>query len=245
MKRPAPMGLLLRLRPFNESDLLLDFFSDQHGRLTALAKGARRSKRRFMGLLLSAHLLALELKPVKKSDLWVLESAQLLSNYLGLSQDYQRWLASGPILEMLLKGTAYSQPAPELLYLALLTLKRIERSHNSLERRTALLIFINRFLKEVGFALYLARCLKCGLEQFPAGLSLQGGVICCQCLPGQNPVSRGLINSLLAGQTLAMDGLSRLSFTQNALNEGLPFVSAFARQILGNDLLSLDFIEHA
>ena len=43
---------LLHARPYSESSLLIDLFSRRHGRLTVIAKGARRPKSRTRGLLL-------------------------------------------------------------------------------------------------------------------------------------------------------------------------------------------------
>ena len=44
---PALPGLVLRLRPLGESDLMVDAFTSSMGRITALAKGGKRSKQRF------------------------------------------------------------------------------------------------------------------------------------------------------------------------------------------------------
>lgn len=244
-----PLGLVLRLRPWQESDVLVDMFSDQYGRITALAKGGRRSIRRFTGLLLSGQLLQMEIDPGKKSDLWLLRKAGLVAAYVGLRQDYRRWLAAGPVLEMLLRGTPQSLPAPSCLYLALLSLKRLETSKNTGERQTALLIFLNRFLHEIGFGLYLEKCLACQkpLLAQPLSLTLEGGVLCAHCAPfdhAARQVPRGLVSALLAGQKLPLDALNRLAFAQSSLPEGLAFISLFSRRMLGHDLPSLDFIDY-
>ena len=72
-------GLVLRLRPSAESDLMLDLFTRDLGRVTALAKGGKRSLKRFCGLLLAGHLLEVDLAALKSGDLWRLESASLLA----------------------------------------------------------------------------------------------------------------------------------------------------------------------
>lgn len=241
-----PLGLILRIRPWRESDLLLDMFSDQHGRITALAKGGRRSLRRFSGQLITGQLLSLDLQPGKNSDLWLLKQTGLLATYLGLREDYRRWLAAGPVLETLLRGTAPGHCQPMVLYLALISLKRLALSQNRQERQTALLIYLNRFLQEIGFALYLDACLLCGksLEQTPASLSLQGGAICLNCLSANAVAPRGLISSLRAAQKMPLDALNRLGFTKTSLPLGLEFISNFARSILAHDLPSLDFIDY-
>ena len=42
---------ILHSRPYLESSLILDIFSREHGRLHLIAKGAKREKSRFTGLL--------------------------------------------------------------------------------------------------------------------------------------------------------------------------------------------------
>ncbi len=244
-----PLGLILRLRPLRESDVLVDMFTDRHGRLTALARGANRSQKRFTGLLLSGQLLKLQLSPVKNSELWLLNSARLVAGYVGLREDYRRWLAAGPVLEFLLRGTAPAQPLPECLYLALQSLSRLAASHSSQERRVALLIFINRFLHEIGFGLYLENCLTCQkpFNDKPLALSLQGGALCTLCAAAARQALTtplGLVTSLKAGQKLSLDALGRLSFTHASVNLGLNFLTAFARRALSHDLSSLNFTEH-
>jgi DNA repair protein RecO (recombination protein O) len=240
----TPLGLILRERPFSESDSLLDIFTDRQGRITALAKGARRSKRRFVGLLLSSQLLELQLKIYPKSNIRLLGQARLLNSYAGLREDYQRWLAAGPVLELLLRGTAYLAPMPELLYLAIISLNRIVQNSHRLEQHNALLLFINRFLQECGYGLHLRRCLLCGREIAPnqAALSLQGGLVCLRCRPGEPAVSQGIINILNASQRINLDALPRLSFTRPQIKQLMPFMVAFARQTLNQDLLSLELI---
>jgi DNA repair protein RecO (recombination protein O) len=238
------LGLILRGRPWGESDFLLDIFTDHQGRISALAKGGQRSKRRFVGLLLSAQLLNLGLKTYPKSNLRLLSQATLITSYAKLREDYQRWLAAGPILELLLRGTAYLAPMPEILYLAIISLKRIAQSQHHLEQYNALLLFINRFLQESGCGLHLGRCLLCGQDtaSAPAALSLQGGLVCRRCRPHEPAISPGIINILRASQGIELNALPRLSFTQPQIKQLMPFMSAFARQALNQDFLSFDLV---
>src|SRR5690242_10873223 len=45
------LGVVLRTTPLRESDLLVVLYTDTHGRVSAVARGARRSQRRFAGTL--------------------------------------------------------------------------------------------------------------------------------------------------------------------------------------------------
>jgi DNA repair protein RecO (recombination protein O) len=244
MPPEVSLGLILRLRPWRESDVMLDMFTNRQGRITVLAKGAQRSKRRFVGLLLSAHLLEAELKSYRKSNIHLLSQARMVNSYPGLRGNYQRWLAAGLILDLLLKGTPYLSPLPEIMYLAMISLKRAAKSSYRLEQQSTLLLFVNRFLQESGLGLYLERCLLCGRKPAhnDARLSLSGGLVCGHCRPQALPVSPGLINTLSAGQRLSLDCLSRLNFTQPQINQLMPFMAAFARQTLNHDFLSFNLL---
>jgi len=243
LPRPAS-GLVLRLRPLGESDLLVDLFSKEVGRLTALAKGGKRSKQRFFGVLLAGHLLQMSLAPSKSGDLWRLETAAVLEPHLGLRQDFRRLLAAGPVLELLLRATAPQDPQPGALELALITLGRMQRAKEAAEMASALVIFLVRLLKLLGYGLNLEACLACGrpaAEIEEPRLSLAGGLACPACpeAQGARPVLPGLIKSLAAALALEPGSLARLRLAPALLPEALAFLAAFWQEITGHDLPSL------
>lgn len=242
--RPAT-GLLLRLRPLGESDLLVDLFTREMGRLTALAKGGRRSKQRFFGVLLAGHVLRTSLVLGKGGDLWRLESAAVLEPHLGLRQDFHRLLAAGPVLELLLRATAPHDPLPGALELAQLTLARLAAAQEPADMASALVIFLTRLLALLGYGLNLQACLHCGrpaTEVAQPRLSLAGGLVCPSCPQGQRdqPVPPGLVKSLRTALELEPAALARLRLAPALLPQALAFLAAFWRDIVGSDLPSLD-----
>ncbi|MCF8031517.1 MAG: DNA repair protein RecO [Desulfarculaceae bacterium] len=244
MLPPASRGLVLRLRSLGESDLLVDLFTRRLGRLTAVAKGGKRSKQRFFGVLLAGHLLEMELAPTKSADLWRMESARVREAHVGLRSDYTRLMAAGPVLELLLKATPVQAPQPGALELALATLARLEKSGDPSELGTALVIFLVRLLDLLGYGLNLDSCLHCGRQIQGAvngRLSLGGGLTCSSCPPGQrdHPAPPGLIKSLQAAARLEPQALGRLRLPPERLREALAFLSEFWQEIVGNDLPSL------
>jgi len=44
-------ALVLRTRPFGESDRIVTLLTEQHGKVAGIAKGAKNSRRRFAGTL--------------------------------------------------------------------------------------------------------------------------------------------------------------------------------------------------
>jgi len=44
-------AIVLRSRPFGESDKIVSFLTESYGKLTGIAKGAKRSRKRFVNPL--------------------------------------------------------------------------------------------------------------------------------------------------------------------------------------------------
>ena len=247
-------ALILRLSPRGESDLMVDLYTRQHGRLGVLAKGAKRSKKRFVGILLTGHHLEVELTPFRKGgDLLSLASAGLAAGHAALRQDWRKFLIASPVWELLLKCTARQDPHPAAFDLALATLAGFEAAQSKNKAASLLILFLARLLAESGFGLVLDCCLACGVETPNSGqayLSLQGGAV-CGCCPdttstyGRYPVPLGLIKSLQAAADMDLGSLERLNLSPVLLEPGLSFLSRFWQQVAERPLPSLGLAARA
>jgi DNA repair protein RecO (recombination protein O) len=220
----------------------VDLLTAQLGRSTALAKGGRRSKKRFAGLLLTAQLLEADLVPGKRgSDLWRLEAAALAERHLGLRLDHRRLLAAAPVLELLLRATAAHDPQPAALELSLVTLARLGAAPERQALASGLVAHLARMLSLMGYGLSLEACLVCAKEPGPSPrLSLAGGAVCSRCqIEGAWQVPAGLVRGLAAAQGLEPRALARLAFPPAAAAPGLAFLAEFWRRAVGHDLPAL------
>ena len=187
---------------------MLDVFTAAQGRLTVLAKGGKRSKQRFFGVLLAGHLLEMNLEPTKSADLWRLASARVLASPSGPAPGLSPFAGRrGRCLELLLRATPLQAPQTGALELALATLARLEQGHDPVELGSGLAIFLVRLLDLLGYGLNLEACLHCGrpLAQMKSPrLTLGGGVVCPSCPPGHrdHPVPPGLVKFLAVARTL-------------------------------------------
>src|SRR5277367_3083781 len=80
-------GVVLRTTPLRESDLLVVLYTETHGRISAVARGARKSQRRFAGAL---HLLVLgryQLGRRPRGELWGLDGADVVREWSQLAGD--------------------------------------------------------------------------------------------------------------------------------------------------------------
>jgi DNA repair protein RecO (recombination protein O) len=79
-------ALILRRYSLGETDRLLVLYTPERGLLRAGARGARRSKKRFGGILDLLYFLEVDLQK-RKSDIHILENARLADPYRPLSED--------------------------------------------------------------------------------------------------------------------------------------------------------------
>jgi len=182
-------AVVLRSIRYSEADRILHLYSRTHGRVGAIAKGARKPKSRFGG----------RLEPFFRLDLVLHEGrGELLTVTNAATVDgYPRLRASGTALSAaaracdavlrLLDSTEPNLPAYNLLcrYLALLDDPVSERAGGL---KTAL-SFRLKLALAAGFAPELAACTHCGDAEHLSGFSgAAGGVVCSSCEAGSFPL---------------------------------------------------------
>ena len=149
-------AFVLQHRPYSETSLLLDLFTEKTGRITAIAKGARRLKSRYRGVLLPFQPLVVLY--TGKGDVKTLTGAEPVGSQILLSRDY---LMCGFYLNELIIKMLYRYDPYETLYTvygsALDELSRKSDAEFTLRR------FEKILLEQVGYGLHLRRDVSTGL----------------------------------------------------------------------------------
>src|SRR6185295_17049873 len=81
------VGVVLRTMPLRESDLLVVLYTATYGRVSAVARGGRKSQRRFSGALQLLVLGRYQLGRRPLGELWGLDSADVVREWTELSKD--------------------------------------------------------------------------------------------------------------------------------------------------------------
>jgi DNA repair protein RecO (recombination protein O) len=245
----ATDALVLRTVEFGESDLVVHLLAPRLGRLTAIAKGARRSSRRFPGLLDLFNHLRVEIERPRRGALARLEHARLVGAFVGLRADPRRFALACFLVELL------GRLAPEggaradlerLFAFAVDALAALEGARP--DRRTRALLEL-RALAALGIGPELRRCVRCGreLEAGPLVFHVpEGGPVCGGCgRPGDAgiPVHLGTLRALERGASLPLDRIERLALPPPALEEALLLLDRFQRFHVGLELRSRAFVE--
>jgi DNA repair protein RecO (recombination protein O) len=179
----ATEALLLKRTAYGESDLVLGLFTERLGRVSALARGAKRSSRRFGGSLEPMHGLWLRLDERPTSELLVLTEARLSTPRLRLVAELDRLEAAGRALGWVRRAAPPRSPESELWQLTRELLDRLDAAQ--IDVKMELAAFGLRLLAVCGWGLELERCVRCGRSCEKTQRAMvapeRGGLVCRQC----------------------------------------------------------------
>jgi DNA repair protein RecO (recombination protein O) len=142
--------IILKKTKYSEADLILQCLSSQGHKLSLLARGALRSKKRFSGGILEPthHVEVQYKKPAQEDRLATLDDATLLHDFAGVRTSYERIEAALKVVEAVARVCQHGDVHSEALFL--LTGSALK----SLEQNTDIphftLHFGIRFLRQQG-----------------------------------------------------------------------------------------------
>jgi DNA repair protein RecO (recombination protein O) len=178
---------------YGESDLIVQVFTESLGRLSALARGARKSQRRFSSLE-PFHTLKLTFSDRRESELVSLREAGLERARFGLVGDLESLDAAARGLRWLRRATGPRSPEPRLFQLAERLLDQIGEAPALAS--SLLGAYGLDLLSELGWGLDFSACISCGKPCLPGQAAFvhpaRGGLICRACGGGPLRISAGL-----------------------------------------------------
>lgn len=214
MSAEKDLAIVLRVVDFSETSCVVTVFTRGRGKISALAKGARRPKSPFeaaLDLLAVCRIVFLH----KSSDaLDLLTEAKLERRFRAAQNDLSRLYAGYYVAELLAGMTDEDDPHPELFDAAEATLKELD---NDGEIASVILRFEMTALEQLGHLPSLADCVGCGgsiagSQRVAFGM-LAGGVLCSQCRQGERQV--------LSVRGKVIDALHRFSQADDQWRQGL------------------------
>ncbi|MBA2849239.1 DNA repair protein RecO [Thermosulfuriphilus ammonigenes] len=176
-------SLVLSGSDFGESDRIITLFSRSLGKVTVIAKGAKRSQKRFVNTLESPGLIRAVIRRGRGS-LPLLEAADLLDPFPGIRQSWRSFALASLWLEVTERLLKPGLKEPELFDLLALVLSGLNRG---LAPERLHLFFLLRTLIVAGFGPELWGCRRCQkrVEGKQAYFSPEdGGLICLRCYQG-------------------------------------------------------------
>ena len=182
-------AIVLRGIRYGEADRILHLYTPERGRVSAIAKGVRRSKSRFGGRLEPFFRLNLVLYQ-GKSDLLTVTSAETIAGHPRLREHGGAIDGAARACDAVSRLFGDAEPHPGVYHLLANQLALLDREPARATRALAL-AFRLKLLLAAGFAPHLASCASCGEPEHLVGFSgAAGGVVCGACEAGSFALSQ-------------------------------------------------------
>ncbi len=248
MSTISTSGILLRRIEYGEHDLIVTLLTLDYGKVTMMAKYARKSKKRFSGTLELFSEMTLVAALPRKGGLPVMKEASLKQPFASIRGDPLKTAYASYWTELVFAWLEEGKPQTKIYQLLRYSLKALDTGENP---EITSIVFQLYFLGLSGLSPNLRQCSSCrkDLEKLRGGRFgfdlAKGGLVCQGCLSGQplrHKLSRGTVKQLLWIQASRPGNAGRLKFTDLAVKEGLPFLEAFVPYHLGREPKSLKFL---
>ena len=245
-ERLKTRAIVLRSLDYGESDRILTFLTDEFGKLKGIAKGARRSKRRFANALEPFSLSTLLFSRRGRGGLVLIEASDVINHFAGIRTDLDRTLVAAYVAELADHFSVEGKKNLPLFELLKDFLGFIECGQMT---ETAERFFELRLLQSAGFEPVLDRCVTCGtpLEtiESPRFDCREGGIRCTRCTVNGTdfiPVSVGTLKTLLLGRDIDFTRMPRVGLSGPMARESREILGCFVRHLTGRELKSLNVL---
>ena len=241
-------AIVLDCHDHGESDQIITFYCRDIGRLTGIAKGAKRSQKRFVNKLELFSLLFIRYTEPRHGNLAFIVEAELLESFISLRQNMPLYIAATVIRELTLVATRDLDGDDGFFSLLHWGLQSLETGRPAM---TVLALFQVKFFEQIGYRPNLSSCLRCnqlfGDIQGYGFDSRAGSIVCRCCQTGRGgapilPLSQGTIKILASAQQQPLHRLHRLHLSGPSLHEALALFYHYGRHLLQREICSLKLL---
>ena len=235
--------MVIHLTDYGEADKIVTIFSPNLGQWTGIAKGAKRSSKRFVNKLEIFSLLDIDYSD--HYSLPIINQAELIDSHLPLRHNYQAYTAANLVCELFRGWTQNNEHDPELFAWLVWVLGRLCRPQ---ERMEGLVLFLAKFYSRLGYQPNFSTCASCQRLESSASpfyfRASQGSITCRRCQPSSSApaLSISTVKLLALALALPMDKLNRLRFTPASTREALALFKEYDRYLLDREGPSWNFI---
>lgn len=247
-------AILLKKIEYGDYDLIISFLTRSSGKLTVIAKNAKKSVKRFPGALdlFSVNHIQCTLPRKKKDALTILSRADLENAFADIRYDVTKTAYASFWIEVIHFWAEEGKPQEEIYDLLASSLEML--SNDQMEKQVVSLLFQIRFMHLSGFSPQIELCNSCNREldrlaQKKIWFDFQNGrLICKNCINQKSRfgmlVSKGTLKQLYWINHTPMDRADRIRFSLIAIREGEKLLESFIGFHIGRHFKSLKFLNY-
>jgi DNA repair protein RecO (recombination protein O) len=240
-------GFVLKSLSYGESDLIVTLYSRDFGKIKGIAKGAKRSKKRFANVFEPFSLTNIIFSQKNRDALAFIESCDIIDHYAAIRQDLEKTLIASYFIDLADHFSAEGKHNENLFLLLMDFLTILTRENIS---DTAIRFFEMRLLKIAGFEPALTACVRCKTPVVNGAsyyfYPREGGIQCAACARPERYdqcVSAGTVRTLLLGKDMDLEKMKLVCLSGNLASESRNILCGFISYVLGKEVKSLKVME--
>ncbi len=242
-------AILIRKIDHGDYDLILTFLTLEHGKITGIAKYAKKSIKRFSGVLELFYVLDIVCSR-SKSRLPVVKEAAVRHPFLNIRCNILKTAYAGYWAQLVDQWMEEGMRDPRIFALFKKVLELLDQETFSPE--VASIFFQMKFLTLSGIYPDFGQCSQCGLaldkiKDSQLSFDLEKGVLLCKACSHKTAkrvlISRGAVKQLLWITQKADEKIFRIRFSKQVQQESLNLLEAFIPFHLGIRPKSLAFLK--
>jgi DNA repair protein RecO (recombination protein O) len=243
-------AIVLRAIEHGDHDKIVTFFTLRQGKISLMAKGAKKSMKRFAGILELFSVLNLVWARNRPRGLPILQEATVVHPFERIRTDIAKTAYASYWCELVYHWMEPGQKQVSVYKLLEYTLDKLNAG--DLPEGTLHLAFQLRFMVINGFGPGFEHCSACRLplEQWGSTSvafdARRGGVLCPQCQthkPSRLYLCKGTIRLLQWVLNAPLEKLHQVRFSKQAMRESLDMLETFVPYHLGKETKSLKFLK--
>jgi len=240
-------AVILTDSDLGDQDKVITLFSKEHGKVKAVAKGARRLKSRFSPAIQMLSYVTAVLYESKRMAMDTLNECEINSSFLGIRNDLLRLAYGYYVAELMMKFVQGSETPRFLFDLLLKTLFSLEKipkqSLSALMRGFEL-----KILSILGYRPFLEGCIDCGRPVNKCNSlyfsGYEGGILCSSCSKdkAKKTISHKAVQWMRFLLNTSLDKVVQVKLTQDLRRELELIPQDYIPHRVGEALLSYSFI---
>ena len=243
-------AIVLRRRDYGDFDVILTVLTREFGKRTLIAKAAKKSNKRFPGILEPFAELHILFRLGRGKGMVVLEEASLIRPFDRIRSDILKTAYASYWAELIAIWVEENQMRTNIYHLLASVLD--ELASGSMSAQMLSIFFQMQFLGLEGFEPVMERCTCCQADiskivqqNFCIDLT-QGGIVCDHCPPkehGHLRLSKGTLKHLQWVASGDLGKARRVRLSPQALSEATIFLESFVPYHIGRMPKSLQFLQ--
>lgn len=235
-------GIVLKSKPFGNTDKLLTVFTEKEGKITVLAKSVRASKK---SILYTQPFVYSDFILFRTGGIYTVDQANIINAFYDLSADILSLSAGQYFLELTDQLPAQMPSGEEgfLLRLLLNSLYLLSKNTDPVQIKKIKLMFELKFAAATGFEPDLKKCVGCGSES-PAFWFYNEGMKCVNC-GGDRPDGHRITDTMVTAITYIiksdMSSAYKFDMSDESLNYIAMITENYIKTIYDSEFSSLDY----